>query len=243
MDIDLVTPDGNVQVQGAVIFRVLRGEWHLIQLSGDTLVMHTETDLPYSQMDLVVQWPPQSGSEPSLFLPSASGDDARALAGLGTLFGISSERTSTYTSMNGGSPELATAWKSYSCLLGDELPNGTKLTEVIMTGGDGRVIRGGWVFTEPGTSANFSDQPGNGNNSEDGSWLSLPANRFAIVGGNLGALFGTGRLLYFQSGVSDTFRAKVRSEFGFGANEGASAQIRVKDFGVDFLLEVTPVPL
>jgi len=243
MNVNIVTSTGVVGLTGAVIFQVLRGEWHPIQVSGDTVVMHTETDLPYHQMDLIVQWPPQGGGSASLFLPSTSTADPQALEGLAKLFGIPANQVGTYVTSNpnSSSPGLNTAWLAYSCLLGDELPDGSKLTESILTQRDGTPIRGGWVFTELDNLQTSSGGSGtSGGGSDDGAWLVLPANRFAIIGGNLGALFGSGRKLYFEVGVDEIFRGRVRSEFGFGASDGKDAYIRVKDFGYDFLLEVTP---
>lgn len=242
MNINVVTPNGNVAVIGAIILQVRRGEWHPIEIVGDTVVMHTETNLAYPQIDLIAKWPPQGGGSADLFLPNASTADPQALAGLATQLGIGASQVSTYVSSypNASSSGIITAWTAYSCLLGDELPNGSKLTEAIMTQRDGTLIRGGWVFTEPDNSQATGGSGTNGGGSEDGTWLVLPANRFAIIGGSLGALFGTGRRLYFESGVDDAFRARVRSEFGFAATDGEDAYIRVKDFGYDFLLEVTP---
>lgn len=240
MDINVVTPTGSVALTGAVIFRVLRGEWHPVQMSGNAVVMNTQTDLPYQQMDLIVQWPPQSGVATTLFLPSASTAHPQALEGLATMFGIAASQVGTYVSSNpnASSPGLATAWKAFSCLLGDERPDGTKLSEVIMTHQNGTRIRGGWVFAEVnGPQEDASAVQGS---LDNGVWQVLPSNRFAIIGGKLGALFGSDRRLYFEVGVDDTFRARVRSEFGFGAADGEDAYIKVRDFGQDFLLEVIP---
>jgi hypothetical protein len=243
MNINVVTPNGNQAVIGAIILQVRRGEWHPIEIVGDTVIIHTETILSYPQLSLVVRWPPQGeGSSTALFLPNSSTASPQALAGLATMLGIGASQISTYVSSypNASSSGISTAWTAYSCLLGDELPDGTKLTEAIMTQRDGTPTRGGWVFTEPDNSQGNSSPGTPGGGSENGTWLVLPANRFAIIGGKLGALFGTGRRLYFESGVDDAFRARVRSEFGFGAGDGEDAYIRVQDFGYDFLLEVTP---
>jgi len=194
-------------------------------------------------MDLVIQWPPSSASDdPTLYLPSGANADSQALDGLATLFGINTNSMGTYTSSDpdASSGDIEPAWMAYSCLLGDELPNGDKLTEVIMTEPDGTKIRGGWVFAEPTSTGPSGSLPGaTQGGSQNGTWITLSPNRFAIIGGELGALFGPGRKLYFETGVSETLRASIRQEFGFGANAGEDAYIRVKDFIQDFLLEVT----
>jgi hypothetical protein len=243
-DIDVTTSGHNVEVEGAIIFRVLRGEWHPITISSGKVVMQTTTELAYPQMDLVIQWPPSSASDdPTLYLPSGANANSQALNGLATLFGIDPNTMGTYTASDpdAASGDLKPAWMAYSCLLGDELPNGDKLTEVIMTEPDGTKIRGGWVFAEPTSAGPSGGLPGaTQGGSQNGTWITLSPNRFAIIGGELGALFGSGRKLYFETGVSETLRASIRQEFGFGANEGEDAYIRVKDFIQDFLLEVTP---
>jgi hypothetical protein len=245
-DINVVTAGNNVQVQGAIIFRVLRGEWHPIETSTGAVVMETETELPYSQMDLIVQWPPSTTGNsptPSLYRPNAPGVDSRALDGLATLFGIDPGTVGVYTSStpDASSAQTRAAWVAYSCLLGDELPNGDKLTEVIMTEKDGTKIRGGWVFAEPNSGPSSGGLPGpSQGDGKNGTWMTLSTNRFAIIGGELGALFGPGRKLYFESGVDETLRSSIRQEFGFGANDGEDAYIQVMNFIDDFLLVVTP---
>ncbi|HKP52801.1 MAG TPA: hypothetical protein VJ183_09110 [Chloroflexia bacterium] len=244
MDIDVVAAGDNRQVDGAIIFRVLRGEWHHTTTNTGKVVMDT-TRLLYPQMDLVVKWPPAGPSDsPSLYLPDVSNVGAEALDGLGILFGINPSTAETYTSSapDGSSPDIKVAWMAYSCLLGDERPNGDKITEVIMTEPDGTKIKGGWVFAEPDGTISPGDLPGAtpGGDVDTGPYMTLSANRFAIIGGELGALFGPGRKLYFETGVDETMRVAIRQEFGFGANEGEDAYIRVRDFVHDFLLEVTP---
>lgn len=237
--ISVTTSTAPTQLSGAIILQVLRGEWHPISIDRGEVVMDTSTQLLYPAMDLVVQWPPNtSSSGAKLFIPANVSVDSRARSGLGSFLGINSGNIATYTSSspNASSQGVTLAWEAFSCLLGDKLPDGTPLTEVILSDSVSGTIRGGWVFIQPDPNS----ETGGPGTPENGVWLTLPANRFAILGGSLGALFGSGRRLFFESGVSSSFKSAVRSEFGFGSTDGEDAYIRVMDFGDDFLLEVTP---